>query len=354
MKKIFLIIAIYLVSFGSVKAQYTCDLYSFGGELVTAGGMALTNLPTGASALARITLTNGTSGVGSCVYGPGQAIVTISFIPSSWTSAYFYAYNGPASFNTPKFNWVYAANKLVGTNTANFGMGLSNAEVVDVPILGVAVGSFDLPIQLSVLNAVSNNPFNDNLSMPINVVAPIGLPITLGDFTANANACDAVLSWKTTYEIGLDRFEIEQSENGTTFNKVGTVKAKNLSTGADYQFNWNQGSTTAFYRLKMIDKDGSITYSKGVKVATNCNGKREAKLFPNPVSINQLLNVNISGYARNVKAELYTVSGQLVNTYTLQNGTNELSVGKVSQGFYTLKISENGIQTETFKVNVLR
>jgi Secretion system C-terminal sorting domain len=314
------------------------------------------NIAVGGPGLIRMKIVNAGSAIGNCSYGSGEVQVR-AYFPAPTSASYFYKYDGPLTFSTTRYNWTYNPTTSVFTGINNIPVvaGLFGIETVDVPVLGVAVGNFILGMEAEIFASASGDNTNDNTwDLNVNVVAPIGLPITLSDFTATANACNAVLSWNTSYEAGLDRFEIEQSENGTTFNKVGTVKAKNLSTGAEYQFNWNQGSTTAFYRLKMVDKDGSITYSKGIRVSTNCNGKREAKLFPNPVSINQLLNVNIAGYTKNIKAELYTVSGQLVNTYTLQNGSNELSVGKVSQGFYTLKISENGIQTETFKVNVLR
>jgi hypothetical protein len=357
MKNLFLIFAFITCNIAGGMAQFSCDLTFNGAELRNATSSSIVgNIAVGGPGIVFVKFLNAGSGLGTCSYASGQVIVRVGF-PKTTSSSYFYKYDGPSTFSTAKYDWTYNPTYavLTGINNVPIVAGLFGTESVDIPVLGVAVGNYILPMSLEAFGSASgDNELNNEWNLNVNVVAPIGLPITLGDFTGNANACDAVLNWKTSAESGLDRFEIEQSENGTTFNKVGKVIAKNLSNGADYQFTWNQGSTTAFYRLKMVDKDGSITYSKGIRISTNCNGKREAKLFPNPVSINQLLNVNISGYTRNVKAELYTVSGQLVNTYTLQNGTNELSVGKVSQGFYTLKISENGIQTETFKVNVLR
>ncbi len=359
MKNLFLIFAFITcnIAGGMAQAGYPCNITFNGAELRNATGTTIVgNIAVGGPGLIRMKIVNAGSAIGSCSYAVGEVQVR-AYFPAPSSSSYFYKYDGPLTFSTAKYTWTYnpTTSVFVGVNSAPVVAGLFGIETVDVPVLGVAVGNFILGMDAEIFASPSGDNTNDNAwDLNVNVVAPIGLPIALGEFTGNANACDAVLSWKTSTEAGLDRFEIEQSENGTTFNKVGKVIAKNLSTGADYQFTWNQGNATTFYRLKMIDKDGTITYSKGVKISTNCIGKKVTKIFPNPVSVNQLLNVNISGYARNIKAELYTVSGQLVNTYTLQNGTNELSVGKISQGFYTLKISENGILTETYKVNVLR
>ena len=364
MKNIFLLIILFVgvVSVKSVNAQAN-NITSTGLELreVPTPNAYLTNVAVGNFAIARLKIVNsGTQPGGSYPIGVVKAVVT--FVEEGFNSHYF-KYDGPATFNTAKFSWVYDAinAQLVGINTVAFATGVINTEIVDVQIKGIKVTLLpsssisDLPLQLSLINnPTTNNPNDDYHTLRIDVVAPSGsvLPVTLTNFEAFADKCNAKIKWSTSNETNLKKYEVEVSKNGLSFEKAGTLNPSVANTGI-YEFNTNQGTGKAYYRLKIIDKDGSVTYSKIVTVNANCTDKI-VKLFPNPVKLDQLLNVNLTGYDASVKADLYSATGQLVKSYILRNGANNLSVENLAQGFYTLRVMENGAVAESFKLNVLK
>jgi len=280
----------------------------------------------------------------------------LAFLPPS-SANYFCKYSGPSTFVSGKYTWTWNSveNILVGTNNQPIPGGFAGAESVLVPITGVNVGAKELSFQLFTV-ASSDDPSNNSKVILVTVVAAAAgpLPVTLTSMEGSADKCNAKVRWSTSNEIKLSRFEIEVSRDGMKFDKAGSLKpsAVNGNTG-NYEFNTSQESGKAYYRLKIIDLDGTFTYSKVVPIVTSCTDKL-VKIFPNPVKQDQLLNVNISGYNSSVKGELFTSLGQLVKSYVLKNGANPLSVENLSQGFYTLRVSENGSITETFKLNILK
>jgi hypothetical protein len=86
------------------------------------------------------------------------------------------------------------------------------------------------------------------------------LPVTLVSFTAKAGVEGIQLRWLTANEYDFDRFVIEKSLNaGKTFVEIDSVKGGNSS----YVFtDKSAGKGMNYYRLKIIDLDGSYAYSK--------------------------------------------------------------------------------------------
>ena len=341
------------------SAQYQCDITSSGVELLNPIGAApLTSLvASGVPAYASFVLSNqgvGLSNGSPCEYGVGQVQVKVNF-PGPTFVSYYFKYDGPATYNTPKYTWTYSdlLNALVGVNTVPISTGFAGAEVENVLVSGVTAGSSFLGVTMQIINSASgDNPNNNSFDLPITETPATALPVILESFEGFGEKCNAQLKWSTSYEFNLKQYLVEVSKDGNSFEKAGTVYPINSNAGK-YQFNTTQSSGLNYYRLKIIDNDGSYAYSKIVSVVTKCSDKL-IKVFPNPVKADQLLSVKISGYGTSIKGDLYSSTGQFVKTYVLKNGANDLSVENLAQGFYTLRVSDNGTITETVKINVLK
>jgi hypothetical protein len=107
------------------------------------------------------------------------------------------------------------------------------------------------------------------------------LPLTLLGFTIKNIENSTVLNWHTENETNFSHFEIEKSINGLQFNEIGRVHT-NTENG-NYQFiDEAPKRSIIYYRLKMIDLDGSFTYSK-IVASQNILPNNTTKAFPNPV-----------------------------------------------------------------------
>jgi hypothetical protein len=112
-------------------------------------------------------------------------------------------------------------------------------------------------------------------------VVPIGgtaLPVTLASFSARAYPSYHELTWQTLSEQGTAKFRIEFRTGPGAFTNVGEVPALRRADGGQYHFRHPVSSSGAgFYRLAMVDDDGTIRYSAVIKVAA---ASAKAKVFP--------------------------------------------------------------------------
>jgi Secretion system C-terminal sorting domain len=364
MKKIFLIAVLFIISMYnySLKAQ-TCNITSTGLSLLNnAQAVNVPSIPIGGIGYAKLVIVNFGS---NCSYPAGVVHVQIPFVPAGFNN-HFYKYAGPPTFNSVngKIAFTYDAvnDVLNGTNILPFSTGIAATEFAYVRIEGVKATPTpssiisDITMQVWAFPATLAYPdlLADNYhNLRIDVAGNSGtVPIVLGSFESSTDRCDAILKWTTSNEESTKAYELETSIDGVKFDFVGTVKVDGSKAGS-YELKASQPSGKSFYRLKMMEKDGSIIYSKIITALTNCNDKT-VKVFPNPVKLDQKLNVYITGYDVTVKGDLYSATGQFVKSYVLKNGSNTLSVENLAQGFYTLRVSENGSATETIKINVLK
>jgi Secretion system C-terminal sorting domain len=365
MKRIILII----ILFASVCFKQKADAQSLPCNITSTGlelwNFSKTNIVpsvlVGGYAHARLKIVNAGTASGTCTYPVGCVRVTVPFVEAGFISHY-YKYDGPATFSTAKYDWTYdyGSDQLFGVNSAPIVAGLFSTEIVDVLIKGVKATPLpssnvsDLLMQLSLFNNPTSDFTGDNTHYLRIDVAPaaVVVPITLASFDGIGDKCDAKLSWSASNEVNFKTYEVEVSKDGQDFTKVGVVNAS-LSNAGNYQFNPSQASGKFYYRLKMIDKNGTFSYSKIVPVVTSCNDKL-VKVFPNPIKLDQLLNVQLTGYDASVKGDLYSATGQLVKSYILKSGANTLSVENLAQGFYTLRVTENGTATESIKINIFK
>ena len=173
-------------------------------------------------------------------------------------------------------------------------------------------------------------------------VVPVGglLPVELSSFASAAQGRTIVLNWSTKTEKNSDRFEVERSlvSNGSWLT-VGTVKASVLSNSPkSYSYTDTKLQSGKYqYRLKMIDNDGSFSYS-AVEAAEVAIPKDFAvsQNYPNPFNPSTKIDYQVPVDAK-VIMDVYNIAGQkvveLVNQeqsagyYTVDFGATKLSSG---------------------------
>jgi YHYH protein/Secretion system C-terminal sorting domain len=179
------------------------------------------------------------------------------------------------------------------------------------------------------------------------------LPVELLDLSANLVDNKTILKWLTTSEKELKCFEIESSNNGTDFRKIGIVKANGNSTSnTNYLFIDDQLlNDLKYYRLKQIDNNGKYSYSKIVSLHNN-NDNNEIGIFPNPVAnllILQAKGINNSS----LDIELFNTNGQLIKKQQFLQGSTicYIETAALVNGIYFVAVS-NGTSKKIYKVVV--
>jgi hypothetical protein len=158
---------------------------------------------------------------------------------------------------------AYNAGTTTGTTT-NYGTtamtAKSNFTWVAYSFSFTAVQS-SMDIVLSDLTGAGcgNDIVFDDFSV---VGPPITTPVELISFTGGKLSQSALLKWSTASEKNSAYFSIEKSLDGQHFIELGTVNTQgNSNSQINYEYIDYHFNETSYYRLKMIDIDGSYEYS---------------------------------------------------------------------------------------------
>ena len=101
------------------------------------------------------------------------------------------------------------------------------------------------------------------------------LGVVYASLVASATEKSVTINWKTVSESSSNYFEVERSLDMATFKTVALVLDGFTAegTGKTYGFKEDAGlvkkGKIVYYRLKQIDKDGTIYYSPILKVELN-------------------------------------------------------------------------------------
>jgi hypothetical protein len=90
------------------------------------------------------------------------------------------------------------------------------------------------------------------------------LPIDVTSFTAEKTSFGrSYVRWSTSSEKNSNHFSVEKSTDGINFYEIGNVSAAGNSFDIrNYEFEDRNFNQSCYYRLKIVDKDGSFQYSK--------------------------------------------------------------------------------------------
>jgi CHRD domain/Secretion system C-terminal sorting domain/Calx-beta domain len=179
------------------------------------------------------------------------------------------------------------------------------------------------------------------------------LPINLISFSGKKTGeNENTLTWKTDNEKNFSHFEIQRSENGKVFEKIGKVEGNHAEF---YQFlDLNSSlidyNSSLFYRLKMIDLDGSSSFSKIISIENDFEKSIVGKIYPNPTKGNSDIEINVID-SGNWQITLFDLTGKIISTESkfLTKGNNLVSIQKLQQGVNFVRF-ENGIISEIRKV----
>jgi len=161
------------------------------------------------------------------------------------------------------------------------------------------------------------------------------LPITLLSFEALQQNKSSLLLWTTENELNAARYSIERSVDGNTYFEIGSVPAVNSGNRLNYNFTDPQPATGwNYYRLRMIDRDGSYKYSPVRKLYFN--GSDAISVYPNPLVDGRL---TIRSAVTVQSAVLSDAAGRIVKTFTPNSVSPVLNLTGIAKGLYQLKIT---------------
>jgi acetyl esterase/lipase len=208
------------------------------------------------------------------------------------------------------------------------------------------------PVQGSDHSAPVNEPARSQIIneaaaflQPFICAAP--LPVTLTSFSGRVapDDCTATLTWQTATERNSYAYEVQGSADGQAFGALGTVPSRNRAAGAAYSFRVGRLAELRYFRLRMLDTDGTAAYSPVVTL-TGCAAS-PLLVAPTPTRDQATVSGLPAGRCLGV---LYSATGQVV-AQASGSGTIGLRLGSLPPGIYLLKVqSESGAAVGSVKV----
>lgn len=175
------------------------------------------------------------------------------------------------------------------------------------------------------------------------------LPLSFTTVNAACLSGAVRISWSTSAEQLVSRFDIERTTGANDWTVAGSVAAAGTGSNS-YAFTDPAAPQNAVYRVVGYDMDGKKTYSSFVR--SSCQGNPGISVYPNPVA--SVTNISVySAAASDVKVILYDAKGSLVYSerQRVNAGTSvlQLPMHRFAQGSYMLNVQLND-RTETFRL----
>lgn len=183
------------------------------------------------------------------------------------------------------------------------------------------------------------------------------LPIKLSGFSVRNEGKKVKLEWSTESEQNNDRFDIERSANGRTWEIIGKVKGKGTSSSTSNYATYDNSPLTGtnYYRLQQYDLNGKATVSDVKSVKMFATTKPVISVTPNPTRSGISFKVE-NAATTNIVAVLSDANGKIIMQETFK-GVQANTISKLNlrqqptPGIYILKLNGEGI-SESVKVVV--
>ena len=159
------------------------------------------------------------------------------------------------------------------------------------------------------------------------------LPVHLLSFAAtkcNSNIC---LLWTAENEENFSHYELEKLGANNSFGKIARVNTLNTGGRNSYIFtDVNPLNTDNYYRLKMVDLDGTFSYSKVIRVGFD--KVTEVALQPNPAN-DFIVVKGVDGFTH---LSVIDISGRVIYQRNIRSAIEEVDISKLSKGIYTIRL----------------
>ncbi|WP_347157566.1 T9SS type A sorting domain-containing protein [Pontibacter chitinilyticus] len=255
-------------------------------------------------------------------------------------------------------NKIQYTSKHSYNATSGVITGISGTDVAAASDEGNIKVSFGVPVSRVKITYYNDDAAKGNQGIAIHNLywrrnrSVITLPVELVYFKGQVASSTGKFQWVTASEKNNDRFEVERSEDGRNFLKIGEVKGHgNSSSAINYSFiDTNPAPGTNYYRLRQVDTDGTTSFSTVVALAFSSASSQtlsktsQASVYPTFATTE--VTVRVSEAAR---IQVLDATGKPITSLTSPaSGELILPVQHLQRGVYFVTIY-TGQQRETLR-----
>lgn len=176
------------------------------------------------------------------------------------------------------------------------------------------------------------------------IQSSVPLPVQLMDFTGESEGAYNALSWHTASELDMNRYELESSEDASHFASIYQKSINgNSNTVHGYAYNdYAFYSPVTYYRLKLVNNNGSHSYSNIVAIGHKSSDFSITNIFPNPATNELNILVEAPGES-NASVSVKDITGREIynGSFVLKEGAEKftLNTSDFAAGSYMVTVS---------------
>jgi len=242
---------------------------------------------------------------------------------------------------------------VIGANWYNFSTGFVTAFPSNQPFFNDTQNSFTLCQQdVSFLSGNSSVSFRFVFKSDVSVnyagiaiddfeiTGPGNDPLPVELLYISGKNLDRfnLLEWQTASETNNYGFEVQRSNDGIDFAKIGFVKgAGNATTVNTYEFtDSNIQSPVYYYRLRQLDFDGNEKLSQTIIIRSDRN--YWASVITNPFT--DVIGIYLKEHSDQVKVSVFDLHGKAVLTGQFSGKSEwlEVKTNGLASGVYVIRI----------------
>lgn len=253
-----------------------------------------------------------------------------------------------AGTNTAPFNVSNVRILLSADGGATYSYVLKastpndGAETVSIPVMPSTVRA---RIKIEALGNIFFDVSNGNFT-----IVPGVLPVVLAAFNGSLQGNNALLQWTTASEHNSHHFELERSPDGIQFQRVALLAAAGESQSALHYSYTDRSMLPAknYYRLKLVDKDGSAVYSQVLLLSLY---KIPASLQLNASLTADGLVLRFSGQTTGGIVRLFDMNAKMILSGNIPAGSQQTVIAiqkeNIPKGVYIVQAFLNEQQLTT-------
>jgi hypothetical protein len=251
------------------------------------------------------------------------------------TRVNYSAYSGTPITNSA----LYTSAQSNYTDLGTAGIGLKNL-VAKVP--GAQYTKIRVRVKYDPVTSLTGQVYGPWRYVPsLLSTSSLGvLPVDLISFKAEwlQQGMGAQLTFVTDNEASICCYDIEKSSDGISYNKIGSLDAKNTGMQTTYYFTDNDATApTIYYRLKINHNSGNAEYSN-IQWLQNKTAA-EILVFPNPAT--HVLQLRLNNNYASMNVQIINSSGKIVTQYRNLSAVGQLvtiPVSHLATGTYFLSL----------------
>lgn len=198
-------------------------------------------------------------------------------------------------------------------------------------------------------DVVSASTYSNGIHYFTNNTASSTLPVSWLNFSAQPKREGVLLQWATASEKNNSYFDVERSsDEGRSFHAIGRVAgSSNSSISRSYQWLDAAALPKAWYRIKQVDIDQAVRYSKVLLVKQEEN--IDISVSPNPVNHRLELRLPARLNGRYL-LRIFDQQGKQVAHKQVNSGITTFDCSALPAGLYRLLLYNGNtlLSTKTF------